>query len=325
MNKKILIIVTGYGTGGGKKAVLTAVKELKYRNNLNIELFIFGAKEGIYKDSFESLNLPLHYKLDNFIKQIHEINPEVIFVDSFVPTLYFKIYSILFNKKLKIRFGAIPDNFIRKIIYKFLLFKSDILVPSINLKNYLYRSLFKPLNVDVVENFIPAAKCHNKKVPFFDFITIARFTKRKRIHLILEAAIDLKDYSFVVIGNGKLFTKFQKLIQEKGISNITLLGNITNVGDYLKSSNTFYLPSTGEGFCYSIYEALQYECKVVVHSDLGGNNLYLSNDPNYFIIDFKDHKKIEEIYDTPFRKSNNNYQGNTTKQIGVDYETFLLK
>lgn len=102
------------------------------------------------------------------------------------------------------------------------------------------------------------------------FINVARCQPQKNHKLLFEAFTDIlkvhSDLHLLVIGNGFEHSDFMKYNK---LSNIHILGEKNNVGDYLLCSDFFILSSIYEGLPISLLEAMS--CGVIpVSTSVGG-------------------------------------------------------
>ncbi len=141
------------------------------------------------------------------------------------------------------------------------------------------------------------------KVPFpFDtegkviIVTVARMTKKKGVQNIVYVAPDLlekyENLIFVMIGDGPLKQKLEKMVEEKGLSgNFYFTGKIPRerVLGYLEQADIFALPSIDEAFGISILEAISKNVPVVAMNHGGVSDIikngvsgYLANNLTEF-------------------------------------------
>jgi len=91
--------------------------------------------------------------------------------------------------------------------------------------------------------------------------TVANFYKTKGLEYLIQAAsrlIEVRPQSiFIIIGEGRLRPKLERLIKKYGLENKVLLtGRIPDAYRYLKAFDVFVLPSLKEGFPWIILEAI---------------------------------------------------------------------
>lgn len=91
-------------------------------------------------------------------------------------------------------------------------------------------------------------------------IHVGRFhpVKNHKFIINLFSKILQKDKSFklVLVGDGDLRSEIESMINEYGISNnVILVGNVSNVNEYLMAADYFILPSLWEGLPVTVIEA----------------------------------------------------------------------
>ena len=123
----------------------------------------------------------------------------------------------------------------------------------------------KPNFVNIDRELIPFEKRKNQ------FVFAGRLDKLKGIYLLLEAWKEIKDFDLIICGIGPEEEWCKKFIEEKGISNIQMLGFVENekVMDIISESMALLLPTQCyEGFPMTIVESLA--CGTpIIGSDIG--------------------------------------------------------
>lgn len=102
----------------------------------------------------------------------------------------------------------------------------------------------------------------------FNFISIGRLSEQKSqknmiktFKLVVEKNPSCK---LIILGDGKLKSKLQKLIKTLGLEeNVYLLGVVDNVHPYLKKADCFVFTSQYEGFGNVVTEALTHNLNVI--------------------------------------------------------------
>lgn len=86
---------------------------------------------------------------------------------------------------------------------------------------------------------------------------VGRFDYQKNHYFLLQIAERMRSYPylFILIGDGHLRPEIERIIQEKQLDNIIMMGNISNVHEYLNLMDCFILPSLFEGLPISLIEA----------------------------------------------------------------------
>ncbi|MFH1308736.1 MAG: glycosyltransferase [Patescibacteria group bacterium] len=89
--------------------------------------------------------------------------------------------------------------------------------------------------------------------------TIANFYPAKGLEYLIESAKELKDYTFLIIGEGEE----RNMLEKNKPNNVILFGFISHAYKYLKAFDVFVLSSVKEGFPWVILEALKAEIPIV--------------------------------------------------------------
>lgn len=99
---------------------------------------------------------------------------------------------------------------------------------------------------------------------------VGNLIKRKNVDSLLEAKkIANSDYYLVVVGDGPLFKKLTKKVEDENIRDVIFTGSRDDVENIIPSCDVLILPSFSESFGLVLIEALA--CgKPVIGSDVGG-------------------------------------------------------
>jgi len=135
------------------------------------------------------------------------------------------------------------------------------------------------------------------KNDIFTIVTVANLFPKKNIELIIDIAKELKDFRFIIVGDGTHRNILEAKIQQENISNVDLVGFKTpdEVKKYYQNSDVYLLTSFAEGTPTSALEAMA--CGLpIVSSNAGGLGNIVKENINGFIIDtFNKNKFIEKI------------------------------
>lgn len=118
--------------------------------------------------------------------------------------------------------------------------------------------------------------------------TAARLIPSKGIDYFLDAIPKvlrhIKNIHFVVIGSGPYEQELKKKAERLHVQgNITFLGYVNNVMDYINAVDIFVLPSLSEGFGISVLEAMA-AGKAVIASNVGGIPEIVNHDDNGYLV-----------------------------------------
>ena len=107
---------------------------------------------------------------------------------------------------------------------------------------------------------------------------IGNLIKRKNVDSLLEAKkIAHSDYYLVIVGDGPLFKKLKKKVEDENIRDVIFTGSRDDVENIIPSCDVLILPSFSESFGLVLIEALA--CgKPVIGSDVGGITEIITDD-----------------------------------------------
>ncbi|MBY7864278.1 glycosyltransferase [Vibrio fluvialis] len=148
---------------------------------------------------------------------------------------------------------------------------------SENLNKYKHKTNIIPLSVDPDDyHFNGNYNINNLGNDFFLFIGVLRYYKG--LHYLLSAAKETEG-NFVIAGDGPMMEELRNRIQIENISNVHLLGFVTNEEklELLKRCKAFIFPShlRSEAFGVSLLEA-QISKKPIISCDIGTGSSYVN-------------------------------------------------
>lgn len=120
---------------------------------------------------------------------------------------------------------------------------------------------------------------------------VGNLIKRKNVESLIEAKKFAKsDYYLVIVGDGPLFKKLKKKVDEDNIRDVIFTGSRDDVENIIPGCDVLVLPSFSESFGLVLIEALA--CgKPVIGSDVGGIAEIINDDVGLLI----NPKKVSSI------------------------------
>ena len=127
----------------------------------------------------------------------------------------------------------------------------------------------------------------------FTVVTVANLLPKKNIELILEISKALKEFRFILVGDGNHRKVLENIIRRENIDNVELVGfkSAEVVRKYYYESDCYLLTSLSEGTPTSILEAMACGLPIVssnaggVKSILGKHNCVVELSNNHQFID----------------------------------------
>ncbi len=144
-------------------------------------------------------------------------------------------------------------------------------------KNYLSYVHFEPHRFIVREN--------RNNLDNFTVLNVGRLEKEKGSFVMLEVASILRNVNFKIVGDGSQKKELMKIIEDKELTNVSLLGGIPYEEMYkvYNTSDIFVLPSFSEGLPITMLEAMASELPVIV-SDVGDVSKILKGENGGFAV-----------------------------------------
>jgi len=139
---------------------------------------------------------------------------------------------------------------------------------------------------------LPKAEKSGKRIVLF----VHHLSKRKGTDLIPEIAKGFgDDVLFLMIGEGPEFKNLKFKIENFGLKNIKLLGQVPNkdIAEYFRSSSIFLMPSREEGSPHVILEAMASGVPFVA-SDIGGVREIVPKELERFLCPSEDVKCFQD-------------------------------
>lgn len=282
MNKKVIIFMPSI-EGGGVEKNLFIVSNYLARKISYLSLITISKK---YKKKFDnkikfiSLNSNFWDKLSRRSKyflalillffEILKNKDSIIF--SFQANLYCIILCKILGNKIIVRSNSAPagwsKNFLKRIIFKFLLNKADKIMANskdfvkslkseFNVKAYC---IYNPLNKkEILDKSKIKSKKIFKKKDAMKILNIGRFVDQKDQITFLKALNQIKDkinFEAILVGRGKDEHKLKKYILQNNLNNkITIMEFSKNPYATIKQCELLVLSSKYEGLPNVLLEA----------------------------------------------------------------------
>lgn len=300
--KKLVFVLNNFLIGGAERVVLEILKNLN-RSKFEISIIaVFGS--GPMESEFRKLEFPIFfagskkYPSSLFFKVIWILSIPFIFLrimiflrkihpDVAITSLYeadilgiFSAWLSGVKRRIIIQHDVVRINpIIRWSKIKVLKKANKIIAISNEVKIFLIE-YFKvsASKIEVIYNAIDFEKflCFQKSDKDWEpvFGIIARLDKIKGHIYILEALKKIKSEeiklpSFIFVGDGPERKNLEIFAEENDLTNIKFIGEVLEIGKYLKQMDVFVLPSLSEGLGVSLIEALIAK-KLIIASNTGG-------------------------------------------------------
>jgi len=141
-------------------------------------------------------------------------------------------------------------------------------------------SSFNPLDKDEARAFLSSISMDDIPSDAIWIGALSELHKNKGLEYAIKAISLLKNFPvvFVIIGEGELRAKIEKMIKEENLEKkVFLLGFVNDAKKYLRAFDIFILPSVTEAFPYAVIEA-GFAGIPVIASSVGGVVDIISSD-----------------------------------------------
>ena len=278
--------------GGGTKHMFTLGEKIKSDYKVFYAIpksnnFSNYLNEANHFPIFErKLNLFEIFKLRKFI-QMQSI--DIIHAHGKGAGLIARLSTIFQKRKIIYTFHGIHlkcHNLISRIIYivyEFIMGRLDAhkVFVSKSEKDYAkFSKIYIGRNNSVISNGVeirdiknyPIKREKNKNDIFsnLSIISVCRFVDQKNIKEFIQIAEKLKEYNFILIGNGPKWNDIKNYITNNSLKNIYLMGTKKNVFNFLRKSDIYLSTSLYEGLPISIIEAMSIGLPIIA-TDVTGN------------------------------------------------------
>lgn len=154
---------------------------------------------------------------------------------------------------------------------------------------------------------------------------VARFTVQKNMEFLIEIFEELYkmdlSYRLMLVGDGELFDKIMKMVEDKGLSDSVLaLGSRTDVNELMQAMDLFVLPSAWEGLGIVFVEA-QCSNLFCFASDAVPQEVNLTGNVEYISLKKTAREWAEEILKAEFKERADNTDVVTQKGYDIRKES----
>ena len=271
-NKKKIAIIIPYTIYGGAEIYLTNLLNnledshdisLIYLQKNNISNFV-TYKSANHVESKSLENLAAYLKTFNFDYIIYYNRLDVcqllekLSLNQDIKAKLIEIYHSNFSWP-----GAVANEKNRKAV-NLLVTVSQNLGHDISVPNNA-KKIVVPTGIDLDRfKFRNKQEIKDKlKINYKNIIgTVARLSKEKNISYLIELAQQMRNFDFIIIGDGNEKNNLLDKIKQNKVSNVHLLGFKANPELYYNIFDAFILPSNIEGLPISILESMASEVPV---------------------------------------------------------------
>lgn len=323
MSKNVAILDLSPFFGGGQKFLLTIQKYLSVRDN-----YYFLVRD---KNTFDQLVGENKYFIeeDNFFLQIRKVNNFILLHD--IEVIIFNgnrpiYFSPFITVKKKIAYKHTSNNafsaytkLLGHLVLNFCyLFCDRIVLLYDNAKKEVFCNKGK---VRIINNGVESSEFlkYERISPIINIICVSRLDPNKGIDWLIKVFSDTfgdnYNVQLKIAGLGSLYESLNTFISSNNISNIQLLGFVTDVQSQLLTADIFILPSKFESFPLSILEAMSCGLPIIATNTGGVKDMVLNNKNGYIVNYLNDKELKESLLNLCTNKNLRISQGNCSSQI----------
>ena len=328
---KILYLLNFAGKGGTEKYVRDLVSEY---HGKRAECYFAYNEDGMLREQLDELGvkclrLPMKNAFDigaaRKLAKICRKNDIDIIHTQFPRENVIAVVSKLFYKKVKVfntNHLIIQQGTFWKVINKVISpFNEKIFAVCNCGKNTLISNGVKSDKIEVVFNGIKKAEVNTPTLreelgiseDTFVVSALTRYSAEKGLDFLVDTVYaieerNIKNYAFVIAGDGQLYDKISEKINALGLRNrIYQLGYRTDTANILSASDLFVNLSSTEALSFAIIEALSFGLPVVATNVGGTSDIINSNTNCGVLVEYEDIKTCADKIEM-YMKNNEKYE-----------------
>lgn len=316
----ILFINNSLINDGGVETVLASLSN-HFQKEHNVSILVLGKKIDFNQDDFNGINIHFtgkHYRAKiakNFIKhieykyfyykklanKINSLRPDLIIV---MKDIHIELISKLleYHSVDAYIIGSLHNNYKLHDVKKYELrekYKNIDLLTVLTDEDKEFYSSFTQIPTFVMPN--PLNLPNIKKDKDNIVLLVSRIEIDKRVDLFIKAVAicqdSLKNYKFIIIGDGTKLCEMKELAKDKNV-NIEFLGRLSSylTYEYFSKSKIFVLSSEMEGFPCVLQEAMFYNSAIVSTRYKGSSlNILIYDNEDGLICELDEYDMAEKI------------------------------
>ena len=158
---------------------------------------------------------------------------------------------------------------------------------------YVSKTLYENFNIKSKHIYNGIDKDHffsakNNLIKTYDVLYVGSLQERKRPELVIEVADKLRNYKFGIVGDGPLKNVLSTEIKNKNISNVELLGTLSqkDLGNIMRRSKIFFSQALMKVIHKVLVKQLLADCLYIAMEKIKVD--YVINDENGFLLEDDD-------------------------------------
>ena len=312
--KKVMVVIPTLACGGGERIAVSLIAKMNhdviqtklvvlypYENTDNAKFIKENMIDTVYLNKHRGIDFSIVRKLK---REIDEFKPDVIQTHLYV-VAYVLLAAPLKTKKFHtIHTIAEKEAFGCRRIMNRIAFKFGNFIP-VAISPYCAKTIEKLYGIQAesipcimngvdTSEYIVSPIRHDDTV----FISVGRLQPPKNHALLIKAFAKVvkkeANIKLIIVGEGELRSKLEKLIVQYGIENcVSMPGQCSNIQERLNKADVFVQSSDYEGLPISCLEAMA--CGLpIVSTKVGGVVDIIRNNQNGFLVDIGDDDGIAQ-------------------------------